>query len=304
MTLPPAGGPKETAHAKVNLFLHVTGRRDDGYHLLDSLAVFAGAADRIAASPNPGLRLSLSGPFAATLQASGPADHDDNLVLRAARALAAEHPDHGRSGLPGVHLTLEKHLPVASGIGGGSADAAATLRLLGRFWSFDTVDDGRLHAIAAGLGADVPVCLAQRPARMQGVGDILHEAPALPPLGMVLVNCGQAVATAAVFRTRWPGFSKQAELPRGWSDTRSLAASLATLSNDLEVAACHICPDIGAVLAALRALPGCLFVRMSGSGATCFGLFDDERAARLALAEAGLPAHWWAWAGGLHRQGG
>ena len=285
----------EKAYAKINLFLHVTGRRDDGYHLLDSLAVFADVADRLTVGPCPELRMSLSGPFGAALRENA----EDNLVLRAARRLAAEaaHP------VPGAHLTLEKHLPVASGIGGGSADAAAALRLLRRFWSLGAVDASFLHAVASELGADVPVCLASRPARMQGVGDILLEAPTLPAIGMVLINCGDAVSTQAVFGAREPGFRQVAELPHGWSDATSLAASLSLLSNDLEAAARQLCPAIGDVLSVLRALPGCRLARMSGSGATCFGLFDDASAASLAMRKGGWPSHWWTWAGGLFVNG-
>ena len=286
----------ETARAKVNLYLHVTGRRDDGYHLLDSLAVFPDAADRLTVEPDSELRLSLSGPFAQQLDDG----NVDNLVVRAARALA-RHRRPGEAG--GAHLTLEKHLPVASGIGGGSADAAAALRLLRRFWSVDALGEPGLHALASGLGADVPVCLQQGPARMGGVGEMLEGAPLLPDLGMMLVNCGEAVSTQAVFRARAPGFSPKAELPRGWSDATSLGASLASLSNDLEAPALLLCPAIGLVLAFLRTLPGCRLARMSGSGATCFALFDSPQAARAAYAEAmragRLPGHWWAWAGGL-----
>ena len=286
-------GAHEAAHAKVNLFLHVTGRRDDGYHLLDSLVVFAGVADRLAVVPDPVQRLSVTGPFEPLLRGGG----EDNLVLRAARRLAAE----AAVPLPGAHLTLEKHLPVASGIGGGSADAAAALRLLRRFWPDIGIDDARLHDLAAELGADVPVCLSQRPVRMQGVGEVLSPAPALPGLGMVLINCGEAVATASVFRGRKPGFSSPAALPRGWPDTAALAAGLAALSNDLEAPAHRICPAIGDVLSALRAMPGCRLARMSGSGATCFGLFDDPEAAMRATAAHRWPAGWWVWSGGLHR---
>lgn len=286
----------EHAHAKINLFLHVTGRRDDGYHLLDSLAVFAGAADRLRVSPDTQLRLSLSGPFSPGLLD----DAGDNLVLRAARLLADLHPDGEDGPAPGAHLWLEKHLPVASGMGGGSADAAAALRLLRRAWSLDHVDDARLHDLARSLGADVPVCLAQQPRRMQGVGELLGAAPELPQIGMVLINCGEAVATPDVFRARDPHFSLPAELPHGWPDAASLAASLTLLSNDLEAAACRICPTIDRVLASLRDLPGCLFARMSGSGATCFGLFDSPEAAGRAVRGANLPAAWWVWAGGLH----
>ena len=292
---------EEVAHAKVNLFLRVTGRRADGYHLLDSLVVFAGAADMVSVVPDHRLSLALSGPFAAGLPAPGAAEGDDNLVLRAARALAAVAADQGRREFAGGRLVLDKHLPVASGIGGGSADAAATLRLMRRFWSLDAVDDARLHELASGLGADVPVCLRQRPAVMRGVGEILHEAPALPPaLGLLLVNCGQPVATSAIFAARGSGFSAVARLPAGWSDAAALAADLAGLSNDLEAAACRLFPAIGQVLSTLGALPGCRLARMSGSGATCFGLFDTPQAARDALSDARLPGHWWGWAGGLH----
>ena len=287
---------QEFAYAKINLFLHVTGRRDDGYHLLDSLAVFADVADRLSVTPDPALRLSLCGPFGAGLQSAS----DDNLVLRAARLLEGRSPaTEAHQPVAGAHLTLEKHLPIASGIGGGSADAAAALRLLRRFWSLGSVDDGRLHDLAAGLGADVPVCLRSHPARMQGIGDRLLAAPVLPASGMMLINCGEAVSTQAVFRAREPGFSPVAELPSGWSDTVSLAASLALLSNDLEAAARCLCPLITDVLSALRALPGCRLARMSGSGATCFALFDDVPAAHHAMQNKTWPPSWWVWAGGL-----
>ena len=280
---------REHAAAKINLYLHVVGRRDDGYHLLDSLVIFAGAADRLSVAPDPALRLSLTGPFAAALQA----DAGDNLVLRAAARL------RGDKHRAGAHLTLDKRLPVASGIGGGSADAAAALRLLRRFWECSDFDPEVLHRLAASLGADVPVCLAGRPARMQGVGEILLEAPTLPDrLGLVLVNCGEAVSTPSVFRARDPGFRPAATLPRGWDDARALAGSLSGLSNDLEPAARRLCPAIDGVLAWLLALPGCRFARMSGSGATCFGLFDDADAARQALRAAEPPQSWWVWAGG------
>ena len=287
---------REAAYAKINLFLHVTGRRDDGYHLLDSLAVFAEAADVLSVAPAPALRLSLSGPFAPALQAEG----DDNLVLRAARGLIA--PGEQR----GAHLTLDKRLPVASGIGGGSADAAAALRLLHRFWSPERVDRAALHALAARLGADVPVCLDSRTARMQGTGEILRQAPRMPPsLGLVLVNCGEAVSTQTVFRARAQqgdtGFRAPASLPPGWDDAACLSATLAGLANDLEAAARRLCPGIDTALAALGALPGCRLARMSGSGATCFGLFDNPQEARAAAAHRGWPQAWWVWAGGLRR---
>ncbi len=267
----------EFAPAKVNLYLRVTGRRQDGYHLLDSLAVFAGVGDRVAVAPGTGLTLAIAGPEAGALAAE-----PDNLVLRAARALAP-----GR----GAAITLEKVLPVASGIGGGSADAAAALRALSRLW--DVAAD--LPAIAATLGADVPVCLQSRPARMQGVGEALSAAPALPEFGLLLANPRLHVATPAVFRARAPGFSGPAPQPARLADAAALAAWLRPLGNDLEAAAIALCPPIATVLAAIAATPGCLLARMSGSGATCFGLYATAAEARAAA--AALPTAWWRWGG-------
>jgi 4-diphosphocytidyl-2-C-methyl-D-erythritol kinase len=276
----------EPAPAKVNLTLHVTGRAPDGYHWLDSLVVFGPAADILHAGPAAGLSLVLQGPFAEGLRAE-----PDNLVLRAARALAAWA---GRA--PDAALVLEKYLPVASGIGGGSADAAAALRVLSRLWAVD-VPPGEMAILAAGLGADVPVCLAGRPTRMAGIGNLLSAAPGLPPCGMLLVNPGVALATVDVFRARVGAFSAAADFPERWLDAASMARDLAGLRNDLEPAALTICPPVGEVLAALRALPGCLLARMSGSGATCFGLFADSGAAE--RAGGALPAPWWRSAGAV-----
>ena len=281
---------RETAPAKVNLFLHVTGRRADGYHLLDSLAVFGPAADALRAERDDTLSLTLSGPFGASLTAE-----PDNLVLRAARALATAT---GYSG--GAALHLEKHLPVASGIGGGSADAAAALRLLNRLWRTG-LDQATLERIAAPLGADIPVCIASLAARMQGVGDVISAPPAIPGCGLLLVNPGVPLATPAVFRARQGGFSPPALLPASWSNARVMAEDLARLTNDLEAPAMALRPVIAEVLAALRAQPGCLLSRMSGSGATCFGLFDTPGEA--ALAAGMMPRAWWASGGGLYDPG-
>jgi 4-diphosphocytidyl-2-C-methyl-D-erythritol kinase len=291
MSPPPALA--DFAPAKVNLTLRVTGRRPDGYHLLDSLVVFAGVGDRLTVAPGEELSLAITGPFGAGLAAE-----PDNLVLRAARGLAA-----AAGVVPRGAITLEKTLPVASGIGGGSADAAAALRLLAAFWGV-SLPAGALAALALGLGADVPVCLARRPVRMAGIGEALTPVPALPPLGMVLVNPGVACATAAIFRARAAaglGFSAPDAVPPAgrFATPESLAAALGESGNDLEAPAITVAPAIAAVLAALRAQPGCLLARMSGSGATCFGLFPDaalaSRAARV-LPEAG----WWCWGGGLY----
>jgi 4-diphosphocytidyl-2-C-methyl-D-erythritol kinase len=276
----------EFAPAKVNLHLHVVGRRADGYHLLDSLVVFAGIGDRVTVSPADELSLSVTGPFAAGLDGEA-----DNLVVRAARALAA---------LAGIRaagrLILEKNLPVASGIGGGSADAAAALRLLCRFWG---LQPGAAGNLAAGLGADVPVCLAGRPALMSGIGDVLAPAPPLPELGIVLVNPGVAVSTPLVFRARTGPFSDPACFGSGdWPDADSLVAALDTTHNDLEGPARSLAPAVGDVLDALAASPGCLLTRMSGSGATCFGLFPTPAAASAAAWSVGRDG-WWVWGGGL-----
>ncbi len=232
--------------------------------------------DRLAAEQADELSLAVEGPFAEALE------EGDNLVLRAARRLDP---------LRGAALRLTKNLPVASGIGGGSADAAAALRLLSRLWNCPVPADAALS-----LGADVAVCLASRPARMQGVGEVLLPAPRLPAFGMMLVNPGVPVATPSVFAAREGGFSPPAALPAGWADAAGMARDLAALRNDLEPPALRVCPPIAEVLAAIRTMPGCLLARMSGSGATCFGLFASAASAE---AGAALLAHprWWVWGG-------
>jgi 4-diphosphocytidyl-2-C-methyl-D-erythritol kinase len=250
--------------------------------------VFAEARDRLSYSPSDTLSLAVTGPFAGSL-----AGEQDNLVLRAARMLAAE------SGVRAAgELVLEKCLPVASGIGGGSADAAAALRLLCRVWGLSPpVAD--LVRIASRLGADVPVCLRDQPSRMGGVGEVLTSAPSLPPCGLVLANPGVALATVAVFRARGPGnYSPEAVLPDAWETVQSMAAGLRALRNDLEAPAIGLVPAIRDVLRAIENRPSCLLARMSGSGATCFGLFVDAGAARVAAAELARPG-WWSWGGGL-----
>jgi len=277
----------EPAHAKVNLYLHVLGRRADGYHPLDSLVAFADVGDTLRAERAASLSLVIDGSFARDLAAT-----PDNLVLRAARALA------GMLGIPpGARLMLEKRLPVASGIGGGSADAAATLRLLCRLWQV-VPDEAGLARLAAELGADVPVCLAARASRMGGIGEHLEPAPALPACGLVLVNPGVALATAEVFRARGGAWSHPAVLPPGWRDVRAMAGDLSRCRNDLQPAAVSLCPAVGEVLATLATVPDCLLARMTGSGATCFGLFPNPPAAARAAAGVQRPG-WWCWGGAL-----
>ncbi|NVO21852.1 4-(cytidine 5'-diphospho)-2-C-methyl-D-erythritol kinase [Donghicola mangrovi] len=261
------------APAKVNLTLHVTGQRADGYHLLGSLVVFVGVGDRITVAPAQALGLTVTGPRAAGVP-TGP----ENLVLRAAALLGAG----------GAEITLEKHLPAAAGIGGGSSDAAASLRALSALWGVDLPADRGLS-----LGADVPVCLRAAPCIMSGVGEVLTDVPALPAMWMVLVNPGVEVPTPAVFR----GLSRKdnppmAEVPEGLN-AQGFADWLATQRNDLEPPARAIAPVIGDVLEAISA-SGALIARMSGSGATCFGLFADADSAGAAAHQIKEKAPaWW-----------
>lgn len=283
----------ERAPAKLNLYLHVVGRRADGYHELDSLAAFADVADTITVEPAAGdtPSLALSGPFAAALADEDPAG---NLVVRAAVRLA------GALGRPAaVHITLDKVLPVASGIGGGSADAAATLRALARMWNVP-VNDRRLYDTAAALGADIPVCLAGQSRYMGGIGERLDPAPMLPETHAVLVNPGVPVATPAVFRLRNGAFSAPARFAEAPRDAVRLAALLAERHNDLTPPALQVAPAIGAVLEALAGTDGCLLSRLSGSGATCFGLYASAfEAAAAAEALAAARPGWWVKAAGL-----
>jgi 4-diphosphocytidyl-2-C-methyl-D-erythritol kinase len=275
----------ETAPAKVNLTLRALGRRADGYHDLESLVVFADIGDALTFAPGAALALEVSGPTAA---AAG--DTADNLVLKAARALGERV-----AGLRLGAFALSKRLPVAAGLGGGSADAAAALRLLA-LGNGIALDDPRLLQAARATGADVPVCLDPRARVMRGIGDILSAPLDLPKLDAVLVNPGVAVPTKMVFaglnlaRTttssntspQWPG------------NPTDLVAALAKDRNDLEGPAIELQPVIAELLAVLRNLPGCRLARMSGSGATCFGLFDTSAAAEAAARtlRVGYP-DWW-----------
>ena len=266
----------EFAPAKINLTLHVTGQRADGYHLLDSLVVFAEVGDRVTVDASRPLGLTITGPRAGGLTAE-----PDNLVLRAARLMGGA-----------AHLVLEKHLPVSSGIGGGSADAAATLRLLARMAGKSLPKPEQVVA----LGADVPVCLEGRAVRMTGVGDGIAPVPELPEAWLILANPGVAVSTRAVFRQL--ARKKNAPMPErlpGFATVAELADFLREQRNDLEPPAVQLAPVIADVKAQIAAQDGCLLARMSGSGATCFGLFTDEGAARDA-AEAIVRQRpdWWA----------
>lgn len=272
------------APAKVNLFLHVTGRRDDGYHLLESLFVFTHDGDRITATHSDHLSFSLSGPFAAAL-----AGGENNLVVTAAERLAAAA---GRP--PHVALSLEKNLPVAAGIGGGSADAAATLLVLNRLWGLDWPLE-RLASIALELGADVPACLYGKPLYVQGVGEKITAVPLGFNAGILLANPGVELSTPAVFRAFREGGSRfDTPLEVGVAPWESLDVLRSRTRNTLEKPALDACPVIGEVLACLRSLPGAGMVRMSGSGATCFALFESPEAAEAARLEAEkTKPEWW-----------
>jgi 4-diphosphocytidyl-2-C-methyl-D-erythritol kinase len=269
----------ERASAKVNLFLHVGERRTDGFHPLQSLAVFTDMGDVLSVEAAPELSLTVEGPFAPGLQGES-----DNLVLRAARALGAQ----------GARLTLTKNLPVASGIGGGSADAAAALRGLNQIWSAGK-DASALCEIAAALGSDIPVCVNSTPAFMEGKGEILCAPQSMPRIPMLLVNPGVAVPTKDVFAGLKERSGVEMALPRGsFGDTADLLRFLDTTRNDLEAPAVALQPVIAEVLAAIRALPGALLVRMSGSGATCFGIFaDDDACARAGEGLRKSAPGWW-----------
>lgn len=268
----------ERARAKLNLFLHVRGRRPDGYHELESLVVFPEIGDVLEMEPGRGLSLSLDGPFA-----DGLGNGADNLVIQAAEQLG--------QGRRGAALRLSKNLPVASGIGGGSADAAAALRLLARAWNVPLPTDRGLT-----LGADVPVCLSGCPAIMSGIGERLSPAPAFPQFWVLLVNPLVGVPTGAVFSglaTRDNHAGPDAP-PGGFHSAEALADWLGQQRNDLEAPAKAICPPIAEILDALRGIDGCLLGRMSGSGATCFGVFSAEQKA-MAAADSLRRAYpgWW-----------
>jgi 4-diphosphocytidyl-2-C-methyl-D-erythritol kinase len=263
----------EAAPAKINLSLRVFGRRDDGYHELESLVVFARCADRLSFTPGGELSLTVSGPSAALA-----GDNADNLVLKAARALAERSP-----GIALGAFALDKRLPVAAGLGGGSADAAAALRLIARANNLAS-DAPRFYEAARATGADVPVCLNPRARVMRGIGELLSEPLNLPPLPAVLVNPGAALATRAVFAGWMPGTPpaplNQEALVK-LSDRKALLQFLAGQQNDLERPAVALAPVVAEVLVAMRGLSGCVVARMSGSGSTCFALFNSAAEATI-----------------------
>jgi len=262
------------APAKVNLALHVTGQRADGYHTLDSLVCFADVGDRLDVTRAAQLELSIEGGLGLSVG-------DDNLVLRAARSFATK---------AGAKIHLTKILPVAAGLGGGSADAACALRLLSRLWRLDLPDAGDIVA----LGADVPVCLSGRSARMQGIGETLTPLATMPRFAAVLINPGIEVQTPTVFNNLKSKHNSQISPVPDTNNPAEWLAYIAAQRNDLEAPARRMAPVIDRVLALLGAAKHCQLMRMSGSGASCFGLFETREAARIAAGKiATLEPDWW-----------
>ncbi|MCP1337565.1 4-(cytidine 5'-diphospho)-2-C-methyl-D-erythritol kinase [Futiania mangrovi] len=290
-------GAARAARAKVNLALHVTGRRADGYHLLDSLVVFAdGVADRLTVAPSGADGFAVTGPRAGPVPTGA-----GNLVVRARDAVRAWARGEGHAAGP-VTIALDKHLPAEAGIGGGSADAAAAMDALAEVWGLDRAALAG-SGIAPALGADVPVCFAGHAARMRGVGEVLDPVALPGGLWLALANPGVAVPTGPVFKAL--ASADNPPLPAipggGWDGVEAFLAWLAQTRNDLEGAARALAPEIGRTHAAMAAQPGCRCARMSGSGATVFGLFHDESAARAAAdaLQANLGVRGWTAAGAV-----
>lgn len=266
------------APAKVNLFLHIVGRRKDGYHLLESLFAFADTGDRITVREAETLSFKVTGPFAPICERAG-CDGDGNIVMEAARLLAAEAKKP-----VGAEVILEKNLPLSAGLGGGSSDAAATLKVLQILWKLE-VPEKKLFDLALKLGADVPACLLGQPCFVYGIGEDITPLETFTPLNAVLVNPGRPLSTPQVFRT-YAGMKKAFAVPLGLDPAanQDMETLLAETNNDLQGAAMTLCRDIQGVLKALKGTEGNLLVRMSGSGATCFGLYGSQEESEVAAA--------------------
>ncbi|MDE3059400.1 MAG: 4-(cytidine 5'-diphospho)-2-C-methyl-D-erythritol kinase [Pseudomonadota bacterium] len=278
------------APAKLNLFLQVTGRRPDNYHLLESLVAFTDFGDTLEIRPADDISLTVEGPFSAPLQDSG-----QNLVMQAAELLRAE------AGVKdGAQIVLSKHIPIAAGLGGGSADAAAALRGLRALWNI-AIDNEDLHRLALTLGSDVPACLLSQPLWLQGTGDEVTPVPMHAEAWAVLVNPGLPLATADVFGRFSGVFAAASDAPEAIDSLDDLAMLIQLRQNALTPAAAALMPAINDVLAAIRNSSGCLLARMSGSGATCFGLYASEASARMAAETIhGKHPGWWCVSTGFH----
>ena len=271
------------APAKINLYLQITGRRPDGYHLLDSLVAFTEYADRVFASRADELSLRIRGAFGSGLQGN----EEDNLIMHSARALRDSFGVRD-----GAALTLEKNLPVSSGIGGGSADAAAALRLLARLWKLEA-DDRDLSDIGLKIGSDIPVCIIGTPSKMSGAGETVHPVQPLPVCAVLLINGGEAVSTTAVFGA----YRHNSSVGANWvppNDFERFVSQILPLRNDLTDAAQQASPVVKKILSVLERSEGCALARVSGSGGTCFGLFADLSQANLAQEKIErLQNGWW-----------
>lgn len=270
------------APAKLNLFLHVTGKRADGYHLLESLMIPLGIGDDVEIEPATKLELRVTGKFA-----SGAGSLADNIALRAANLLAEKA---GRR--PDVNITLEKNIPVGAGLGGGSADAAAILILLSDLWQLNYSKE-KLAEIGLELGADVPFCVIGKPALVTGIGEVITPVEELPDLNILLVNPNKHLSTPEVFKHKKPVFSEALGLTIP-QDRNEFIELLQKRHNALEPNAISIMPDIAEILAAIGQQDGCLLSRMSGSGATCFGVFSNKVSLDMALGAIGIDhPDWW-----------
>ncbi len=286
------------APAKINLYLHVTGRLESGYHTLDSLVAFADIGDHITIQPADELSFDITGPYA---RAFSKMAHDtsrasENLVIRAIHGLSEMMGEK-----PNVKIKLHKNLPLSSGIGGGSSDAAATLWGLLELWEIPSASPS-LQGMMSRLGADVPVCFACQPKRIRGIGDVLDSVPHLPEIPIVLVNPLKQCATAEVFAFFSGAYKEPIPLPEDLGTYNSLISFLKEHENDLHKAACQIVPEIDNISNTLSSQKGCGLARLSGSGATCFGLFEDEAHAKMAVQNIRQDnPDWWVKTGWLNR---
>lgn len=284
------------APAKINLFLHVTGRRADGYHLLQSVVIFADAGDTLEFKRHDSLFIDVTGPFAGEVS-----DPRSNLVYKSALALAHEYKRE-----PTGQILLEKNLPVASGMGGGSSDAATTLRGLARLWGLPDERD-RLYKLGATLGADVPACLVRRPVWMEGIGEKMMRMPDMPDMHLVLVTPPVPTPTPEVFKNfsaRTGGrYSPPIQFMGRKKTMLEWIADLKLYRNDLTDAAIDVTPEIRTALGAIAATPNCHIARLSGSGATCFGIYDSPAAAQAAVNKLRQEhPHWWVKAAGIFKE--
>ncbi len=286
------------APAKINLFLHITGKLEKEYHSLDSLVVFADIGDEIIIDMAPSFSFEVRGPFAEyfSKKERGSTLDNPNLVVRAARALSQITNKQLN-----LKITLIKNLPLASGLGGGSSDAAATLWGLMDFWDIPH-DERYIFPMMEKLGADIPVCLKCRPSVIRGFGNIIDEAPTMPEIPVVLVNPLVNCPTKDVFLNRSGSFKNESALPRKFSSVHTLVKTLSSLGNDLTVSATKHVPEISNILTAIEMENGCLLARMTGSGATCFGLFESLEKAEKAASSIQLEnPDWWVKSGWLNR---